>query len=227
MSEWEQDGALSSQVTSERVAYWRRRAVYPYIPSNWADVWAGWLAQGVFMLHAAAHAMPDAVDLSRATGRAPAHDLGPWAVMASFHRRDWIFSHQAVYYAALAWQAWNIQAVIGGGWAMRWLNHVPHFSGDAVYVSQPTPVPGFLAAAGPEHILLWHPLILGPVGRWAGDRILPSPGIAVDQTSEGLWRFRGEAVTGGVWQNKRLHPVPALNGWFSEQSIWYIEEMNS
>ncbi|AUW94179.1 hypothetical protein BXT84_09625 [Sulfobacillus thermotolerans] len=222
MATWERDAALRTQLTPERLEYWQRLSGFAELPHNWADIWAGWVTHHVFCLNASKKAR--LTPLQILDGR---ESQGYWALATIFHHKLWVFSHQAVYYGACAWKSWDIHAVVGHGQEISWMNDMPGFNGKTLYIRCPSPIPGFWAARSADHVLLWHPLILGPVGEWVEGRLVASVGLAAEYAPPREWKIRGEAVAGGVWGSTGLRPLPALEGWFSEQSIWQIEEMNS
>jgi hypothetical protein len=226
LSVWGQDEKLASLITSERIKYWARRPVYSFVPACWADVWAAWLSSALLDIQDRGPVMPDVPVAPRdISPHFPDCDLDSGALVNVFRQRRWVFSHRAVYYAARAWEAWDIKRVMGGSPSLRWMNGIPAFSGQTEYMACPAPLPGLLSAMSLNRTLVWHPLVLGPLGEWTGSGITPSPGMEVDESALPLFKFRGEALTDGIWTPQGLIPVPAVGGWFSEQYLWKSEEM--
>ncbi len=227
LSIWARDETFSARITPERVQYWSRRPSYSFIPACWADVWAAWQSSALLNIHARGLPMPEVPGMGQGHSQSFAEpDLAAWALIDVVHQKRWIFSHRAVYHAALAWRSWDVRSVAGGPLFLRWMNGIPEFTGGTDYAVCPTPVSGLVAAKSSHRVLLWHPLVLGPIGEWTRVGIMPSPGMDVDDQSLPHYRFRGAALTDGIWTARGLTPLSVINGWFSEKSLWRSEEIS-
>ncbi len=210
---------LKLDISEERLKYWGRNRHYSFLPQCVQDIVLGWIQGSIFSIDQPGSCMPELSE-SQKTVKIPTTLPIAWALSTrACGQRLWLFSHQAFHAAIRARESWNIGRIIGGPFAVRWINSfdslsLKHFS-RRIFTYGPSPVPGFLAYWSGDQTILWHPLILGPAGLWDCGRIRPSTGLDIREDGKNNWSWRGEAVTDGTWRAGRFYPLLAPGGWFS------------
>lgn len=209
-----------------RVRYWADRGRHVPalpLPEDWIDRMAGWNAGCVFIVNDDPGApplggvVPERGGLPDAARPCPGAGSVGLVVAASDQRTVWAYSHRAMYFAARAWYHWDIAEISGLPKWGNWLNGIPGFSGSRRGYRCPSPVPGFSAAAVDGDVILFHPRVLGPVGRYgAGGELEVSPGLWAQRFSDrpGVG-VRAESVPDGWWRDGVVHPVIPEAGWWT------------
>lgn len=200
-SEWE--------TARDRLGLWPKAVVLP-CPYRWADRYAIWFHGGTIRLmdrvpwedrglRAAAY---------KRSGEVP-HPDDP-ALQIAFAGWEWVFSHRALYQAAVAAKAWHVGTIHGMPRWAEWLNGFPGTKELDAFYPCPSPFLGLWAVSNGEVTIGLHPLIVGPVIRIHQGTSEWAPGLIGDSNG----RFRGEQLPMGIRRGSVVEPVMAEGGWF-------------
>lgn len=133
-------------------------------------------------------------------------------------QEGYAYSHRAVFSAGQAMQAFGITRVVDAPAAISWWNEWPWTEGsDERWTPKPSPIAGCLAFGQGDHLVYWHPSVLGPMmmedgqgtRHWAPE---------LTGSTEGSFAVRGEAVPEGRWTGREVVPVTFPGGWWLASS---------
>ncbi len=202
--------------SAERMALWRamvQARILWALPRTWADRAAGWAVGAVFRVDRVLR-LPEEAQTSLSPEGVPT--VLPDAIACLVPDRTgrlWAYTHRAVGSAVRACRHFRIGDAMAAPARIGWLNGLPKVTGHTAWRA-PSPWPGWDAWETDRRLLLFHPRLLGPVGAVLADGSFePSPDLCVKGPPHRV-RVRGPIVPNGLWQNNRVEPMDAAEGWF-------------